>query len=113
MKKNGQFPNVRVEYGFGAVWSGHVRECLLVQLVSVDFNYCINSAWEICWRVLDCIWTVSLDVYGVWVCGEHNPQCIYVIQRTHVELNAPIISGLNRLFLAQTPFFYLFSFNAF
>ena len=20
MKKNGQFPNVRVEYGFGAVW---------------------------------------------------------------------------------------------
>ena len=24
MKKNGQFPNVRVEYGFGAVWTGKV-----------------------------------------------------------------------------------------
>ena len=24
MKKNGQFPNVRVEYGFGAVWDGRM-----------------------------------------------------------------------------------------
>ena len=60
--------------------SGDVRECLLVQLVSVDFNLCINSAWGMFWGVLDCIWTVSLDVYGVRVCIEHNPQCIYVIQ---------------------------------
>ena len=60
--------------------SGDVRECLLVLLVSVDFNLCINSAWGMFWGVLDCIWTVSLDVYGVRVCIEHNPQCIYVIQ---------------------------------
>ena len=42
---------------------------------------------------------------------EHFPQYTYVIQWTHVELYAHIISGLNILFLAQTPLFYLFSLN--
>ena len=149
--------------------SGSVCWCSLFLLTSTFWGFveCFGG-------VLDCIWTVSLDIYGVRV-------CIYVIHRTHVELNAPIsallpfsqpflspvnfpkisiirtsifypdisisicgqalsaskvmdifslalsvfnekheikmivfiISGLNRLFLAQTPFFYLFSFNAF
>ena len=48
-------------------------------------------------KVMD-IFSLALSVFNV---------------KHEIKMIVFIISGLNRLFLAQTPFFYLFSFNAF
>ena len=40
MKKNGQFPNVRVEYGFGAVCVQCNKLTFLVEIDSLGGSFC-------------------------------------------------------------------------